>query len=373
MRICFIDPVKTRYRVDSPEISSMGGTQAAACYLTRELAKLGHEVHLWTNTDEPGRVMGVDCRNPYRPIEGVDPAFDFVVVVSHANGEMIKQYQRLFPPGVRFILWSGHAHDQPASIELADPVVGNFWTAFALVSGWQAGHYAGAFGIDPNRIHIMRNAASPRFADVFTPDEDVLAAKLGADDGAITLAYASAPYRGLALAGAAFRLVKARIPEARLAVFSGPGAAEPDAQRADPLFNALLTMDGVSHVGSVRQAELAERLKSAAVLLYPNTFAETSCIAVMEAMAAGCRVLTSNLGALPETTAGFAVLKEAFKGDDVQAYVKSFADEACAQIDFLRASPVAGAVLRGQVDYSRYNSWTVRAHEWDHMLKRLAA
>src|SRR5205085_11659760 len=60
--------------------------------------------------------------------------------------------------------------------------------------------------------------------------------------------------------------------------------------------------------GSVPQTELAKSLRRASVLAYPNTFAETGCIAAMEALAAGLLVVSSDLGALPETCEGWGRL-----------------------------------------------------------------
>jgi hypothetical protein len=65
-------------------------------------------------------------------------------------------------------------------------------------------------------------------------------------------------------------------------------------------------MEEVEYVGSVGQVRLAQELGGVAVLAYSSTFTETSCIAAIEAMAAGAEVFITRLGALPETIRGHA-------------------------------------------------------------------
>jgi len=98
-------------------------------------------------------------------------------------------------------------------------------------------------------------------------------------------------------------------------------------------------------------------------LAYPNIFPETSCIAVMEAMAAGCFIVTSRLGALPETTAGFGKLIDV--DGDWQRYGNFFIREI---LNFLYEPKD----LSSQVAYAnRHYTWKVRAKEWEKWIKTL--
>ncbi len=138
------------------------------------------------------------------------------------------------------------------------------------------------------------------------------------------------------------------------------------------LYRQCQEIDGVEYIGSIPQPQLAQELQLASVLAYPNTFMETSCIAVMEAMASGCWVVTSELGALPETTAGFARLIpttnnwEDYKGPFVDETVRVL--HATTGVD----SELAEAHLRQQVDYANQTySWAKRAEKWIQWLRTI--
>ncbi|HVM81433.1 MAG TPA: glycosyltransferase [Stellaceae bacterium] len=365
MKIAFIDPIPWDYTPLTPRERPLGGSQSALCYLATSLAEQGHEVALLNNTAAPGDYAGVRCTSF---AAGIDPAHlssrDAVVVLNGAMGKQLRA------AGVksRLVLWSQHAADQSAIAALKDVNERLAWDGFFLVSEWQARSYAQAFGIRPERITIVRNAVSPPFQRLERRREPFF---LTGEPP--VLFYTSTPFRGLWLLLSAFPAIAKAIPGARLQVFSSMGVYQVtgDADEYGVLYDLARALPGVEYVGSLPQAELAEALGAADILAYPNVFAETSCIAAMEAMAAGALLLTTKLGALPETTAGFAFTMEV--SQDSMRMVRDFARLTIAVAETARQKPqeFESIVARERAHARAAYDWTGRAREWATALERL--
>jgi glycosyltransferase involved in cell wall biosynthesis len=147
---------------------------------------------------------------------------------------------------------------------------------------------------------------------------------------------------------------------------------QPENDQFRSLYDLARDMDGVQYVGSVGQLRLAQELTGAAALAYPSTFPETSCIAAIEAMAAGAAVLTTRLGALPETTQGHAAMV------DWQPNKTKLAETFAAMcIEILRDTrnnpEVATARRQQRLEFIRQNYlWSDRARQWAEWLTQVA-
>jgi glycosyltransferase involved in cell wall biosynthesis len=293
----------------------------------------------------------------------------FVVLNSAGRARALRS---ALTPKTRLILWTGHAHDQPAMEALHDAADRQAYDGVALVSEWQRQKYVRHFGLAPERTVVLRNGIAPAFQGLFPEGTSILAQKARPP----VLVYTSTPYRGLDLLLAAFPQIRQAVPGTTLKIFSSMKVYQiPDSEeqaRFGSLYEQCRATEGVEYVGSVSQPEMAAQLRSAAVLAYPNTYPETSCIAVLEAMAAGCGVVTSDRAALPETTAGFARLIP-LEGDR-ETYLHHFV-EATVQVLRQGAGPEAVEVeshLRRQVTYvNQTSTWSTLAEQWVQWLGRL--
>lgn len=360
-KIVFIDPLGWDYTPQTPREMPLGGSQSALCYLGEALAARGLAVTLVTGTSTPGLVRGVRCVNgAQRPWEHVADA-NLAVVLNECPADMAVKLRANLTAGARLILWTQHAHGEPAVAALRDPAVRDVWDHFAFVSAWQRDEYLRAFGISPARCTVLRNGIAPPFAHLFPPGKNVMDAKSWPP----TLAYTSTPFRGLDVLLDSVPAIRAAVPGVQLQVFSSlaPYRVEAAADPYTALYQRCAETEGVDYVGAVSQVELAERLHGVTALAYLNRFAETSCIAVMEALAAGCEVVSSRLGALPETGMGFAHLMPV--PSDRGQHAALFAHRMIKVLRGYREAEGTERRLRAQVDHvNAAASWNTRADAW---------
>ncbi|PSB54070.1 hypothetical protein C7B67_00590 [filamentous cyanobacterium Phorm 6] len=385
MKIGFLDTYTWDYNIETPYRQPLGGTQSAICYLAEALAAQGNEVFLLNNTSESGMSRGVDCRRRVVDKSNLEllRSLDFLVIVNIVGKAL--EIKPLLGNQTKLILW---IHNEPGFVFLQgfnNKQEINACDGFVFVSDWQREQFQQRFGIDWNRCCVLRNAIAPCFANIF-PDHISIRSQKSQPP---ILAYTSTPFRGLDILLKVFPEIRQAVPGTRLKVFSSMKVHQIDDNDNQLFFGQLYeecqATEGVEYIGSIPQPELVRQLHSVAVLAYPNTYSETSSIAVMEAMASGCRIVTSELAALPETTAGFARLvsmggvenlasvtnwNRADK-PDWEGYTRRFLEAIVGVLK--EGDATAENHLRQQVEYvNRGCVWSVRSREWVEWLNSIS-
>jgi glycosyltransferase involved in cell wall biosynthesis len=88
---------------------------------------------------------------------------------------------------------------------------------------------------------------------------------------------------------------------------------------------------------------------------------------MIEAGAAGCQIVSTHYGAIPETSSGWGNLVE-LKADR-ESMVKAFTEALDYAIDNRNED-----ILKKQSDYFNYfYSWEQRKHEWNRLIENIYA
>jgi glycosyltransferase involved in cell wall biosynthesis len=256
------------------------------------------------------------------------------------------------------IFWNQLSYDQDAIQFLNNPEYINKIDHFVFVSNWQSEIFRKQFNIPGYKTHVIKNACIG--IDTKKPPSDK-----------IRICYTSTPWRGLDVLLRAWEILQ---PEnCELHVFSsckiyGEVFGENDIQYQS-LYDKCNELPNVVYRGSIPNEQLRDELSNFDILAYPNTFEETSCIAVIEALSAGLRVITSNLGALPETTEGWARMYPYLMDKEKHAnYFSTVLEDEILRIK----DGSLKLQLETQVKiYKPRWSWDNRINEWTKLLNEL--
>jgi len=152
--------------------------------------------------------------------------------------------------------------------------------------------------------------------------------------------YASAPNRGLDVLLDMWPQIHKALPEYNLRVcgstkmYNVKGNPQEDNEgreeflaEGSDLYEKAAKMDGVEVVGGLEHSDLITILEESQALLYPSTFAETSCHVLNCALHAGSVPVVSSLGALPEKVVtgenGIVIPGDPHRLEFQQAYVNA--------------------------------------------------
>ena len=118
----------------------------------------------------------------------------------------------------------------------------------------------------------------------------------------------------------------------------------------------------VNYLGFVDNKKTIELLKKTHIFAFPSIWPETSCISAIEALAAGCEVVTTNLGALYETCTPFATFVGFDKNFDnlEKKYAKTLSNSIK---NYWSTKNQKKLELQHETINSTY-SWETRSIEW---------
>jgi len=258
------------------------------------------------------------------------------------------------------IFWNQLSYDQNAVSFLSEPENVEKIDQFVFVSHWQAEMYRKTFNIPGYKTTVIKNASIEASKRESGPREKV------------RLCYTSTPWRGLDVLIKAWQLLDPQ--DCELHVFSstkiyGKDFAISAAGNYEELFDECRNTQGIVYRGFSTNESLRSELHTFDIMAYPNTFEETSCIAVIEALCSGLRVVTSNLGALPETTEGWARMYPYLMNKDKHA--EAFASILKEEIEKIKTGKLDSELEFQKQVYAPKWSWDERIKEWTNFLNTL--
>lgn len=348
----------------------LGGSESALFYLSREMAKIGHKVEIFNNCfNEAGLYEGVQYRNFTTLLELVrhSKKTDYDIFISFRDLPAF-----LFPIRAKKRIWWGHddfsnVWDYKAFLRISGFLANRIVDHFFVVSSWLAEICKDKLGIKREKIYITRNGVYlPYFTQTFESPRDC------------RLVYTSIPERGLDILLKIFSIIKKEIPDASLHVYSGKALGWRNKKEHDELdsFYNGINQDGIFLRSPLNHKDLAKELEMSSLFLYPSHpvknlgfYAETSCIAALEAQAAGCPVIASNSGALNESILNGKTGILINGNPDSEEFQNKFARET---ISLLKDKKRIAQFRNNCIELIKNNySWDLIAKEWTFKFKEM--
>jgi glycosyltransferase involved in cell wall biosynthesis len=282
----------------------------------------------WSNEHTRLRTLSEQVYAPLRlPLDGVDVFSTLIApavkpapaVVAHFKTMHAFTTPEAIRPLVRWYRQKGYPH----TAKVADAIIINSESLRSEVHRY--------LDVDPAKLHLIPEAVDH---ELFRPgDGDESRLRIGSRYGVrgpfVLFVSSLWPYKNCD--GLLKAFARADLPDHRLVVV-GPGRDADYVAELRALADRLGIGECVDWVGGVPLEETVHFYRAASVFVYPS-HNETFGLPILEAMATGCPVVTSDRSAMPETAGGAALLADP---DDPESIASALEDACGSDATLLR-------------------------------------
>ncbi len=261
------------------------------------------------------------------------------------------------------ILWIKNSYDQPNLAPwFKNKENHSKYDWYVFNSHWTYEKYRYIFKVPDTRSLVIKNGI------------DYEELKLKTDftyKAPLKLVYFSTPWRGLDVLLKAMEILKNE-KEIELDVYAstiiyGDAFHMANESKFLKLYERAANLKNVNYKGYCRHSVLVDKLKDYDVSVHPSTFEETFCISAMEALAAGCMLITTDLGAIPETCAEFPIYIP-YSADKDHLAIQTA--ESIKQAQLILSTKDTSQSLKFQQQYYKYYyDWKIIGSFWDRFLR----
>lgn len=278
----------------------------------------------------------------------------FQIVSSRIKGDLQEDKIRIF--------WAHDLPNDPESHFLKDKNNQKKFHRYVFVSNWQMQEYIRAFELPWSKCVVLQNAIEP-ITPVAKPDHTE----------ELNIIYTPTPHRGMSILIPVFEKLAEKYENIHLHLFSSfalYGWEDRDKQY-EQLFEVAENHPRIHNHGTQPNEVLLEQLSKSHIFAYPSIWPETSCMCLMEAMAAGLVCVHSNYAALPETAANWTQMYQLH--EDINHHAGLFYNYMDMIISQYDTETIQSRLAPASNYANVFYTWPNRAIEWKSFLEMLDA
>jgi len=250
------------------------------------------------------------------------------------------------------ILWMHHFVNQKEAQNLSSKDFVQKLDYIVFNSNWNSENHIYQFKIPKNKSVVIKNAIEKIDFEEKPKDK-------------INLIYHTTPWRGLALLLNVFKNLNLKNVELNVCsstIIYGKKFDSVLGKTYESIFNECKNTKNVNYFGFLDNKKIIQMLKKMHIFSHPSIWPETSCVAAIESMAAGCEVVTTNLGALSETCSSFGTFVNFDRNFD--NLKKKYSEVLLNSINNFWSDENQNKLKLQSKTINATYSWNVRSVEW---------